>query len=547
MRRSRLAALGTLCTVLLVSAATGVAPAATSPSVTGSQALVAGSPTAIACGGSVDARVTLTGQTGTTGAATDVMIVVDLSGSTGVPPSKLDNLKAAATDTLDALDAADGSPDHAIAGNAAGIVYYRGSGAAVAAPLGSTYDNLVAAIGSLPAPSGGSPHAAGINQASASLAAYASGHTKAMVLITDGQASGAELTAADLAATTAKTSGVRIVPIGLGTGADVSVTNLSNWATAAPYYQAGTPGPIDKTKLISDLGAAVAAPASFAVTETLGSTFSAAPVSSSTGSVTTGAGTLQWTGTLGDGQTATLVYRATRNGSNVFSTQNELVSTMGLAVTGGTATVTPPASISIDVLPCGATPIATTTCTGSTTCTATGSQGGTQYTVNAGTPPAGTSVTLSGLNTPAPPAGACAGFHSHTTGAEFDIRPLTRDASFRMVIPKAALGSLKWFQTDVCLGTNMRFITAIQSLSNLSPEATFISGGALPGRYWGLLPSLPRIEWIPGRGFVVGPWITSRAKDAAGNAVITFTVPFVSNSTGFSTDGRAAYDPKIWG
>ena len=58
---------------------------------------------------------------------------------------------------------------------------------------------------------------------------------------------------------------------------------------------------------------------------------------------------------------------------------------MGLAVSGGTASVTPPAAISIDVLPCGGTPLATTTCTG-TACNASATQGGVQYSVNAGTP-----------------------------------------------------------------------------------------------------------------------------------------------------------------
>jgi von Willebrand factor type A domain len=544
MRRHRLAGFGALCAVLLVGAATGVAPAATSPAVTAVQAVVAGSPTAIACGGSVDARVTLSGHSGTTGAATDVMLVLDLSGSTNVPPSKLADLKRAATDSLAALDAADGLADQSIAGNRAGIVTYRGTTAAIAAPVGSSYSTLLAAITGLPAPAGGSPHAAGIATASGALAS--SPNAKAMVLITDGQATGADLTNASNTATTAKASGVRILAVGLGTGTDVSQANLSSWASQSSYYQSGTPGPIDKTKLIADLGAAVSSPASFAVTETLGANFSAAPVSASTGTVTTGTGTLGWAGALGGGQTATLVYRATRNGNNVFSTTTELVSTMTLAVTGGTATVTPPASISIDVLPCGATPIAATTCTGSA-CTVSGSQDGTQYTVNAGTPPAGASVTLSALNTPAPPAGTCPGFHSHTTGAEFDVRPLTTNATFRMVIPKAALGGLKWFQTDVCLGTNLKFITAIQSLSNLNPEATLVGGGSLPGRYWGLLPSIPRVDWFPGRGFVVGPWITNRSQDSAGNAVITFSVPFVSGSTGLTTDGKAAYDPKIWG
>ena len=344
-----------------------------------------------------------------------------------------------------------------------------------------------------------------------------------MVLISDGQASGAELTSATNAATSAKGAGVRIASIGLGTGSDVSTANLTAWASSNSY-QSGTPGPIVKTKLISDLGAAVAVPTTFTVTEALGANFTAAPVSSTTGTVTTGSGSLQWTGTLTGSQSATLVYRATRNGSNVFATTNETVSTLSLAVAGGTATVTPPAALSINVLPCGGTPIATTTCTGAA-CSASGSQGGVQYSVNAGTPPAGTSISLISLNTPTPPAGVCPGFASHTQGAQYDIRPLSTDATFRLVIPKAALGSKKWFQTDVCLGTNLKFITAITSLSNLSPEATFVSGGSIPGRWWGLLPSIPRLDWFPGRGFVVGPWITSRSQDSAGNAVIVVPRP----------------------
>jgi hypothetical protein len=121
---------------------------------TASQALVAGSPTAIACGGFVDARVTVTSQSGSSGQTTNVMLVLDLSGSTGVPPSKLADLKRAAKDSLDALDAADGATDQSIAGNAAGVVVYRGSTAASGA-AGSSYV--------VNAPALGSPHDAGIN------------------------------------------------------------------------------------------------------------------------------------------------------------------------------------------------------------------------------------------------------------------------------------------------------------------------------------------------------------------------------------------------
>ena len=542
MRRSRLGAFGALCAVALVVGATGVAPAATPPSATASQALVAGSPSAISCSGFVDARVTLTSQAGTTGTATGVMLTLDLSGSTGVPPGKLDDLKRAAHATLDALDAADGTVNQSISGNSAGIVVYQGSGASVRDPLGTSYSALSASIDSLPAPAGGSPHNLGIDMATGALSAAPSG--KAIVLISDGQATGTLLTDTTTSANTAKASGIRIATVGIGT--DSSPGNLQSWASQASYYQSGTPGPIDKTKLISDLAAAVAVPTSFTVTETLGANFSAAPLSSSTGTVTTGAGTLQWTGSLAGSGTATLDYRATRNGNQVFATTNELVSTLSLAVSGGTATVTPPTAISIDVLPCGATPIASTTCTGAA-CSVSGTQGGVQYTANAGTPPAGTTLTLSSLNAPAPPAGVCAGFTSRTQGAEFDVRPLSTDSTLRMVIPKASLGTRRWFETNVCLGTNLKFITAIRSLFDLSPQATFVPGGTVPGRWWGLLPSIPRFEFFPGRGFVLGPYITSRSVDSAGNAIITFKVPFVANSTGLTTDGKPAYDPKLWG
>jgi hypothetical protein len=542
MTRSRLGAFGALCAVVLVGGATGVAPAATPPSATASQALVAGSPSAISCSGFVDARVTLTSQAGTTGADTAVMLTLDLSGS--MAGTKLANLKQAAKDTLAALDAADGAIDSSIAGNSAGLVVYQGSGTTLAVAPGASYNTLVGDIDGLPAPNGGSPHNAGIDSASAALAG--SGFAKAIVLITDGQADGSLFTATTASANAAKSNAIRIVPIGIGTGADVSQGNLQSWASQASYYQSGTPGPIDKAKLISDLDAAVAVPTNFTVTETLGANFSAAPLSSSTGTVTTGAGTLQWTGSLAGSGTATLDYRATRNGNQVFATTNELVSTLSLAVSGGTATVTPPAAISIDVLPCGATPIASTTCTGAA-CSVSGSQGGVQYTANAGTPPAGTMLTLSSLNAPAPPAGACAGFTSLTQGAEFDVRPLSTDSTLRMVIPKASLGTRRWFETSVCLGTNLKFITAIRSLFDLSPQATFVPGGTVPGRWWGLLPSIPRFEFFPGRGFVLGPYITGRSVDSAGNAIITFKVPFVANSTGLTTDGKPAYDPKLWG
>jgi von Willebrand factor type A domain len=545
MRRGRLGALGALITISVVAASTGVAPAAP-PAATASHAFVAGSPAAISCGGSVDARVTLNTQAGTTGASTDVMLVLDLSGSIGSPATKFTDLKRAATDTLDALDAADGTVDQAIAGNAVGIVYYRNGSATPVASVGASYNTLLSAINALPAPTGSSPHNLGIDLGAAGLAASTTGYAKSIVLVSDGQAAGQELTDSSNSASNARASGIRIVPVGIGTGGDVSQANLESWASQASYYQAGTPGSIDRTKLVTDLNAAVAVPTSFTVTETLGARFGATPLSNSAGTVTTGPGSLTWSGTLAGAQTATLVFRATRNGTDVFAATNEVVSTLSLAVSGGTATVTPPAALSIDVLPCGATPIATTTCTGAS-CTAAGTApGGVQYTVNAGSPPSGTTVVLAALNTPAPPAGACPGFVPRTRGAQFDIRPLSTSVNLRIVIPRASLGSTRWFQTDICMGTNLRFTTAIESLANLRPGATLVGGGALPGRWYGLLPSLPRLVFIPGLGFRFGPWITSRLPGSDGSAIINIQVPFVPGSAGFTTDGQPGYDPKTW-
>ena len=119
--------------------------------------------------------------------------------------------------------------------------------------------------------------------------------------------------------------------------------------------------------------------------------------------------------------------------------------------------------------------------------------------------------------------------------------------NLRIVIPSASLGSTRWFQTDICMGTNLRFITAIESLANLRPGSTLVGGGTLPGRWCGLLPSLPRIVLIPGLGFVLGPWITSRlpgpGRQRHHQHSSFRTCP---DSAGFTTDGKPGYDPKTW-
>ncbi len=417
MSKGRRRAFGALCVIVAAGAAAVVASGAP-PSATAVKALV-NPPTTIACDGYVDAQVQVTGHAGTSGQATDVMLVLDLSGSMSSPSTDFTQEKQAAKDALAALDAADGATDSSIANNRVGLVTYSGSTGVLRKAVGTSYGELYSYIDTgLPAPNGGSPHNAGISTASTNLPA--GGNARAMVLVTDGQATGNDLTNATTAATNAKASGVRIVPIGIAS--DVSQTNLQTWASNAAYYQNGTTAAIDKTKLITDLGASVVIPAGFTLTETLGTKFTATSNSATAGTVTGGGtGTLTWTGTgtftsLTD-QTVTLNYRATRNVGdlNLFSVTNELVSTTGpLTVTGGggggSGTVTSPDKAYIDVLPCG-TSLLDKDDVHRRVVHVGGSNGGVQYTLlNARhAHHAGRRSSPLGCQA-APPAGACPGF-----------------------------------------------------------------------------------------------------------------------------------------
>ena len=330
MRRSRLGALGALSAVIMVAVTTGVAPAA-SPSATGSQAFVSGSPAAIACGGSVDARVTVNGQAGTTGAATDVMLVLDLSGSTGTPPSKLADLKRAATDALDRARRGrrgDRPVDRRQRARASSTTGARRATIRRPARLELRHARA-AVINGLPAPAGGSPHGAGISTASAALAASASGYAKAMVLISDGQDDGARLTSGDERRDGRQ--GERRSASSPSASARTRARRTSqSWASQSrllPVRHA-RPDQQDEAARRSrrgrrDAGRASRSPRRSART-------SPRPRSArATGTVATSAGSLEWTGTLdgsADAPRSSTARRATA--ANVFAPTNELVSTM---------------------------------------------------------------------------------------------------------------------------------------------------------------------------------------------------------------------------
>ena len=189
----------------------------------------------------------------------------------------------------------------------------------------------------------------------------------------------------------------------------------------ASYYQAGTPGPIDTTKLIGDLGAAVSMPASFTVRRRsarlhrLGAEHQHGHRHARRGHARV------------DGHAARLRLRHLRLPRHAQRWRRVRLAERGRGHDGtlrhGRHRHRDRAGRrSIDVLPCGGTPIAATTCTGGTLHRS--RHAGRDRVLRQHAPPAGTAVVLAGLNAPAPPAGTCPGFASHTTGAQFDIRPL---------------------------------------------------------------------------------------------------------------------------
>ncbi len=501
-------------------------------------------PAAIACGETVEVEVTVTGKAGQTGDATDTMLVLDLSGSTG---GSLTDLKNAARAFVQTLDIADGANDELGEGkgtlglsNQVGVVIYpfpggASTGAKTIQELTNSEEALLSAINGVSA-GGGSPHDAGITEAQTQLVSSA---RKAMVLITDGRLNQVNGTTAANIAKNAPNN-IRIVTVGVGNEDDAI---LKEWASGDPDYYHAAPaaaGVDIGADIVSDVGAAVAVPAEFELTETLGAKFEATAITDGTATISADKKKITLNDTLGEGETATFSYTATRNGDDVFSPAEEVVGTTTVDVTNG---VDPSdTATTVTVLPCGGTFFKEAECTAGSSCGATGEQGGKTFTFTA--PAQNAQVLLTGIGEQ--PKGVnlgdvCPGFGGITDGIQIDMRPLTTDGQFEVIIPAGQLTAAKkkWWQTDICLGTNLNFITKINSLANLRPGAT--QGSA--GRFWGLLPSVPRYTKVNGK-WVKGPWINSR-RPHNGGAKIVFTVPFVPGAVG--TNGEPAYDPRAYG
>ena len=367
MRRFQLGAFMALTAAVFVAASSGVAPAAVSPSATGSQALAS----RLAERDRVRWRGRCAGHrqrpAGSTGTATNVMLVLDLSGSTGVPPSKLADLKARRhghAGRARRRRRGDRQIDRRQPRGHRRLPGLHGHGPGRARILLQRRSS--AAINGLPAsPTARARTTSASTLADSSLAAGGAGFAKSHRADhrRPGERRGARRTRTPPRRPPRRTASASSRSASARTS---STANLQSWASQSSYYQSGTPGPIDKTKLITDLGAAVAVPTTFTVTETLGRELLRRRAELDRRARSRPApGSLQWTGTLaGNRERHARLPRDAQRQRRVRAHERDRRARCRSPSAAARPRVTPPAAISIDVLPCGGTPIATTTCTG---------------------------------------------------------------------------------------------------------------------------------------------------------------------------------------
>ena len=182
--------------------------------------------TQIDCEGTLKVTLALSATPDITSNPTDIVLVLDRSGSMAGSP--LANMKIGAKTFIDIIDEAnDSSQDGTIgSGSHIGIVSFA-STAAADAPLMTSVADLKAAVDALSA--GGSTNHAAAFETAVQLFDPASTNAKVIVLFTDGKTTAGAPPAPIAAA--ARASGIVIYCIGLigSDGIDVSV--LNDWAT----------------------------------------------------------------------------------------------------------------------------------------------------------------------------------------------------------------------------------------------------------------------------------------------------------------------------
>lgn len=180
----------------------------------------------IDCGGTFEVTLSLTAEPDITENPTDIVLILDRSGSMdGVP---LESLKEAANTFIDIIDeATDGTQDGQIgSGSRIGIVSFATT-ASQDTQLITSVDDLKAAVDDLTA-NGSTNHEAAFTQALA-LFDPASDNAKVMIMFTDGETTaGGD---ANVVASAAKAQGVTIYSIGLEGDGGIDEQALEDWAS----------------------------------------------------------------------------------------------------------------------------------------------------------------------------------------------------------------------------------------------------------------------------------------------------------------------------
>ena len=264
------------------------------------------SATDIPCNGSTTVTLTLEGLTGVAGNPTDVMLVLDRSGSMAGP--EFAHMKAGARAFVDIMDeATDGVLDGVIAnGSRVGLVSFS-SNATVNEPLTSNANAVKADINSLVA-SGETNHSSAFQVAQAQLAATQPANAKKLIMFTDGQTTVGGDASDDAAA--ARAAGTEIFAIGLG---QVNVGELRDWATDPDGTHVFiTPSSAELQAIFEAIGAAIVVPAATDVTvvDTVHDHFSVSGAAASKGTVVQADNVLTWTIDELNTETATLTYTA---------------------------------------------------------------------------------------------------------------------------------------------------------------------------------------------------------------------------------------------
>lgn len=210
----------------------------------------------IACGGTLRITLALTAAPDIVSNPTDIVLVLDRSGSmTGTP---LENMKLGARTFIDLIDeATDNTKDGQIgSGSRMGVVSFSNT-ATADTQLITSVDTLKAAVDSLSA--GGSTNHADAFAKAIQLFDPASSNAKVMVMFTDGNTTTGAPPAPVAAA--ARAQGIIIYCIGLIGSDGLDISALNNWATDPDAaHVAVTPDAADLEALFAELAANISKP-----------------------------------------------------------------------------------------------------------------------------------------------------------------------------------------------------------------------------------------------------------------------------------------------